>query len=610
MASVPLAGPSEADRRARAVGAITNEHLLWAGVFALALAARTWHLDNWPLTNTEASTALSALAVSRGEPAVLANPFFGWLQAATFAIFGANEISARLWAAVAGAAVCLTPLAFRRTPGASDAFAGGLSPSRALIAGALLAVSPTLIFVSRQSNGAMLTWALALTAWGAWLRGRSRVVLILAGLVLACGTDAGTPMVVVAASAVLGGLRIVRSESETGGRRIAVSYSAPGAQRATPIDLVAGLAAFVVASTGALTHMTGLSEALNGWLQWGRALDTNVLPLNRALIGLVIYEPLVWVFALAGVVWLTLDALRQGKPMERDAAISRAQLAFLAVGILALLVAPTRAADEIVPLVLGGVLLASSALGRLFGDLADRGTASRDGVAACACLIGLFIADIGLRNYAGQGQTLWLTTMLLALAMIALAAVAFGILFDPATGWRGLGSAVVLFLGIYTLSALVQLTQVRHANPAEPYAVDAVPQGLTVAVDEINTVSMRALSDKNALRLQVADTAPPAVRWALRDQRNLRYLPKPNDPEAMLFPESVRLESSVAYVGNAFDFGRTGAIEAARCNRIGERFDCQPLARWFMFRDLPTTNTQRWVFWIRQDIANKASGVR
>lgn len=83
----------------------------------LALLARAWMLDTTPLNSAEAGAANAALAVARGGSATLLNPLHGGLQAALFALLGANEFSARLVAAIAGAALCLTQWLFAISSG-------------------------------------------------------------------------------------------------------------------------------------------------------------------------------------------------------------------------------------------------------------------------------------------------------------------------------------------------------------------------------------------------------------------------------------------------------------------------------------------------------------
>ncbi len=129
---------------------LTFEAGLWAAVVGVAALLRLWTLNSAPLANPDASAALAGLAILRGETVPLTNPLYGTLLAVIFGIFGASDASARLVGCIAGIALCALPAVMRIDIGRV----------RALLFGALLAISPTLWFVSRQVDGALLAWVL------------------------------------------------------------------------------------------------------------------------------------------------------------------------------------------------------------------------------------------------------------------------------------------------------------------------------------------------------------------------------------------------------------------------------------------------------------------
>jgi hypothetical protein len=224
---------------------------------------------------------------------------------------------------------------------------------------------------------------------------------------------------------------------------------------------------------------------------------------------------------------------------------------------------------------------------------------------------------MGLNMYGAQHQSIWLISLLLALIMVAGIGIVAILSFDAAVALRGIGVAVGTCLVVYTLAVGYQLTQVRADDPAEAYVTEASVSGLRTLVNTIETTSTRAYSDPNTLPLQVMDSAPPALRWALHDQRNVKYVPQVRDSAAALTPISAKPGGSQVYIGNAFRVTAQASLAGLRCQlAVGaqpgapEQLDCTTLARWLISRDVGERSVTRWIFWLREDTALKASGQR
>lgn len=561
---------------------LTHSHALWLGILAMAFAIRAVLPGAAMLNNAEAAQALAALSAANGSAASFANPFFGWLQSLGFAVFGAGEASARMWSMMAGAALCLLP-AF---------LPGSRARSRVLLMGLLLAMSPTLWFISRQATGIALAWVFALAAWVMWQRNAPRAAFIFCGLLLACGADAPVPALITALAIFANAIAITKTET---GYRINLDPATLPPARAW----LFALAAFILASTGFFTRLTGAAEAINGWAIGLRPAQ-NALTLGRSALGFLIYEPLVWVFALAAPMALIANKARLDQPAP--------EFSWVVLGLMALVAGPALGVTCVVPLVIGCAMLAAFALSRVVDGLWAGGSFAREGMAACVLLLMLFIMDIGLRNYAGMGQMLWLISGLLALAMTILAGIAFSLLFDTGTALRGLAVAVFVFLGLYTAASAIRLNYLRPANPAEPYVTEGAVDGLGMLSDEINALSIRAYSDPGAIPMQVMDSAPASLRWALRNERKLTYTTKPQSAEALVMPLNTKPDGTASFSGDAFEVSQTGNLDSARCIQAGDQLNCQPLAKWLVFRDLPSVNPTRWVLWVRQDLLEKAGG--
>lgn len=562
-------------------GWLTYETGLWIAIAALAVAARAVNLDHAPLTNAEAAGAFQAWAVAQGQTASLANPLFDTLQALVFAVAGASDGAARLIPALAGAAVCLWPLAARRRA----------DPLGALIFGALLAVSPTLWHASRQADGALLAWALAFGIWCAWRTGRVPAGWLGAGLLAACGRDAVSPALALAVV-------------------LALDRSARWSRAARPAAADLGLAAlsFAVASTAAGLRLNGIGDAFNGYALWFSAAGApGPMPVDRGLLGLLVYEPLIGLGALLSLVLLLLSRVLK-RPAGTPLADWSPWLAWAGAGLLLFLLNQSRQPAGLAPLIAGCAALASAS----GATLAQSWIIQRRSHALLPILaigfVMLVYAYLGLGLYAGQGQDLWLLTAVIALLMVAGIIIVAMLTFNPAVALTGIGTAAAAGLALYTLSAGIQLTQIRPDNPAEPYIVDAAPLDLGELARNLETLSSRAYGDPYAASLQLADGASNSLRWAVHDQRQVTVGGRPGSAGIVMTPSGAMPDTQQPFIGSRYTVASAASLSDARCNDVSGQINCMPLARWLVFRNLDNVQQTEWVLWLRQDVARKASG--
>lgn len=568
----------------------TREVALWGAVAALAALPRLLNLHP-PLANAEAAPALLALAAARGEVVAFANPLFGLLQALAFAILGASDASARLIPALAGTAVCLAPALLRHE----------LGRWRALIFGALLALSPTLWHVSRQADGAMLAWALAFGAYCAW-RGRRAVVGgLLFGALLACGADAVLPAVIAVAAAAAAAAAAGQGAEAGALRRFAL----------------AAVVAFGVAATGALLRPSGLGDAFNGLAAWLQAaFGPAALSFGRLLAGFALYDPLLVLGAVAGA-----TLLARAKDVARH---ELAWATWIGIGLLAAALLPGRSAASFAPVAIGCAAYAAHALARLLESWMQRASLAREGVIAGFATVLLIYAGLGLWQYAAQGQVTWLYPILIAALLILAMIAAGGLGLDFGAGVRGTAAAAVASLLLWSLGAGLRLTHVQPDNPAEPYRAEVVGPGLSALVETIREAGRRSAGEPGGLGMQVADSAPPALRWALRDQRNATYAAQPGaapaaqedvtapaarPPGAVLTPEPMQPAPGARYIGQAYELLTRAPLPDVGCALgPGAGPTCQPLARWLTLREPSNAQGERWLFWLRDDVAIETSG--
>ena len=217
-------------------------------------------------------------------------------------------------------------------------------------------------------------------------------------------------------------------------------------------------------------------------------------------------------------------------------------------------------------------------------------------------------AGLGLRQYAGQGQTSWLFPIVIATLLI-LAIIAAGSLgLEYSTALRGTAAGLLASMLLYSLGAGLQLNHARLDNPAEPYRAEAALDGVSTLQETLSSISLRATGEPMALAVNLPDGTPASVRWALRDQKKIDVFDVRADATVTAAQNK---PASGDYIGLSFDVASRVSLANLRCqSQAPGGLDCLPLARWLAFRTADDVHTDRWVLWLRNDVAAKAGGKR
>jgi predicted membrane-bound mannosyltransferase len=157
--------------------ALRWELLLYAAIFALAFALRFYDLGTRALHHDESIHAQWSWGLLQGEyhhSPIFHGPFYYHAQALVFLIFGANDYTSRVSAALFGSAIVALPLLLRRQ----------LGQAGTLAAVALIAFSPTLVYYSRFFREdiymAFFTILMVVAMWRYIEDGRDRWLYLLA----------------------------------------------------------------------------------------------------------------------------------------------------------------------------------------------------------------------------------------------------------------------------------------------------------------------------------------------------------------------------------------------------------------------------------------------
>lgn len=549
----------------------------WAGL-ALAMiagASRLVGLGAVPLAPDEAQRALDALDAVNGLgwPDQTESPVLLSGQALLFLVAGVETFAARLIPAIAGLAVVLLPLAWRRRLGA----VGTLTTS------ILLLFSPLVLWSTRRASGtsvAVLAAALLFTAALRTLDERypDRV----RDLCITLGLGLGLVSAPVFFDLLLAGLMTAALMR----RRTFWLRLRDGLHPA----LWGLLLAFLIALAGGLrwTGWAGIGEPAAAWFRaWWTSGELGARP-----GWLFLYEPALLGLTLLGIGW----------------ALSRQDLDTLVVAIwggLTLTLVALRGGDD--PTSLSAVVLpwawVAGAVAR--DGLRDIGRTQLRwvGLHTLLALILWVPVFLGLAQhtqvdlYGEQPGFLIIVGALVLIAMQFLVAFLFAAILPAALLWRGALGGALLALLFLQVSFAFGLSFVRPTSPDEPVVIAATSPHLEALRRRLDQIGIVREARRDELKVAILDRDPAltaTLRWVLRDFHQLRVVEAwPAGFEGVLLtPEQFSLSEAAMsedealqnWQGMRFVAITRGGGAAPPCERIFPPY-CPDTARWYLYRE-------------------------
>lgn len=290
---------------------ISAEAAAYVVLTLLIWALRLVALGDAPMGYNEAGQALAAWRVvspdAPGADLTADSPLMFALQGSAFSLLGASEFSARLFGALVGVALTLSPLLFR----------GLLGSLRTFCLCLLLACSPVLLATARESSGVLLSALFTtLTLWCVWRYWvTARAVFAQAGIVTAAALlflsePAGFVLALTLLIAVIAAAwwSVNDVELSTGERP-------PIRERLAAVPWLTGLAlalaVVLLVATGFMLYPQGLSMVgqVVGKGLTGLTVSLADAPRPFALLVSWFYEPVFWLLGGLGV----LVVMRHGE---------------------------------------------------------------------------------------------------------------------------------------------------------------------------------------------------------------------------------------------------------------------------------------------------------
>jgi uncharacterized protein (TIGR03663 family) len=615
---------------------LTLETVLYAVIVIVAVALRLSNLGLVPLSNAEAGQALSGLELYRGGvPAGDYSPLLLTLNTLSFLLFGVSDASARLAPMLFGSVLVILPLTLRRRVG----------PVVCLVAAALLAISPTAVFLSRTLNSEIAVATASLLIFAGFFNwtedGQRRWLwLLAAGLaILPVAGPMAYAVIVVFGLIVL--LRYplfkalwaeglaktaaqpaaqVRPPGEPDGaspdREIGLDEA--GADRSTAARKPDGLqqqtdrrdensinrnlrdagiffaVTLLLLATAATFNFSGLGVATTFFVDWLNNFGGQVGPEAgfNAIFLLTIYEPLV---LLAGLSGIALAILR------RDLLGLLLVIWFAGLLVLDVVMGGRPNGSVILPLV-PLVFLAAFALAELWEGLRLWGTWGNEGALLLTGLVITVFAYIGLTGWLERPctpedticQYSWLQAGA-ALVLFLVVVFFFGFMSDGAAALRGaaLAGTVIGLLATISVGWRLNFGPLMDLG-YQPLAGVPASTGLVQLTETLADESESRVGDATLLDVAWVGPASPALAWRLRDYRHLSQTNSLLDAPAtaIITPASDReLAADQPYIGQDF------ALDAI-WSPVG--LPPKQLVEWLIYRHMnerPQGNTA--VLWLR-----------
>ena len=553
---------------------------MWIIIVVLALALRLTHLDVAPLNASEAREAMLAWRVGQSFQTANYSPLLLAANTLLFTVCGASDALARLWPALFGSVLALTPFLLRRRIGRVGALAAGL----------YLTLSPTALLASRQLDGAVVAAVGAMAFLGGLVSfrdtdRRSWLILAAAGLALAL-TSSPTAYGLLLPLA-LAWLILSRFTFH-------VSRFASHASHFLLMFLLAVLSF----STGLGWNPAGLGAAgdlFPAWIaRFAPVSDAVASPLT--LLG--VYESLALIFGLGGLVW----AVRRG---QRFGALLGL---WAGLGALLLILMPGRTLLDLLWVLLPLVLLVGIAAQALVRSLQARGSWLNEGLYVLLVLILWAHCYLVLVRYAETGNVADLALVLLTVVLQMLLAAVFALAVSLDTALRGIAVSTGVALLAVTLSAGWNLAHVRPSDPRELLVRQPTAVEVRDLVQTLRDLSWRETGMPTS-RPFTLEAAPDSVlAWYLRDFSAARRVERLSDFGGALVtwhrghePDrpAPALPDGVEYVGQSFALRRSwDAREIACVWEWPPR--CQTAVGWLLLRRTPSAPvTDEWAaFWL------------
>ena len=505
---------------------------LYGAALVLAWLLRFAFLGRAPLSEAEATLALQALGLARGQEMLLGpHPAYLLFSGAWMFLFGSGNAVARFWPALMGGLVALAPVFFRVQLGRRPA----------LLLALFLAIDPGLVALSRQAGSQSLAVTFLLLALGLWLARRPAWAGAMAGLALLSGPQIWPGLLALGIALWAAG-------------PCDLPVQGPAAIDERPIwrtALWALLAVLLLAGTLFFVFPRGLSAMAASLPAYLAVWTTSSgLSLGLVLAALLFYAFLPVVFGLTG--------LLVGRRLELHRFLGAWALVALALALLP----PGRTMEGllwvVVPL---WALTARQVDAYMRVPSGSRLTVIGQAVLATAILIFVSFDLQTISNSITAQQDYAPEMIALVGALVLLLATSLLV----AWGWNGRSAgygvlwSLMVILFVFTLSATWNASGLSGRGTAELWQTGPQFVDENLLTDTLQEFENWNINTTYPIDTAVVGVPSPALQWALRNTANVSYvdfLPATAAPAVVITPDQPELALSATYRGQNFVLGQ------------------------------------------------------
>lgn len=562
---------------------LRNENILYAVAFILALAIRLAGSTRVPLSDGEATLAIQALALSKGQqPFIQAQPAYLFLTTIFMFLFGGANWVPRFWPALAGSVLVLCPALFKSQIGKIPA----------LFLSFLLVVDPAMLAISQHAGSIGLAIVFILLFVHSILQRKPMTAGIAGGMALLTGPDMW-PGVIGIGLASFASWRLGFWENKTKSK-IDASIESPK----TPIadfewrlllyfllgTIFFGGTLFFFFPRGLSAMAGGLAGYLQGWVK------ASGIPALYLLLSLFVYEFLLLFLGVWGVV----------AGLVKKTSLERFLIVWWLISFILALVYPGRQMESIVWSILPLALLAARQLAWLFNVVLDDWLPTL-GQAVLSSLILGFISLTALSmvnnpQYINEREY-WIRLLGAVAMLIASAAlIAWGWSKEVSIYGLSLGCCLILF--IYSISASWNVANLSDRAGLDFWTNKQVLPSQQLLLQTVDQITRHASAESSGYDLIVTGVQSPALEWALRDYSKVKFTsqyPTGSTPAFIISRDQPDLSFGVPYRGQEFILSR---------NVGWSELSAQEWLRWVGFRVVPEEiiQNEKIIFWAKTDL--------
>jgi len=511
---------------------INLEHGLYAAAFILALSIRLLNLGDAALSDFEAGWAIPSWMAVAGESVEIgANPGYFIFTTLVFNLFESSNALARVWPAIVGSLLILSPYGFRRT----------LGRKVSLIMAFGLALDPGMLSLSRLAGGPMMAVGFSALMMVFICTGNPIWTGIFGGLALISGPSVYSGLLILLAA--YGIARFAKFLPKKWGAEAVEDSGIPNGllRGQVKISLIFGVLTILLAGSLFGRYPAGLGG-------WGGSLAAfaqgwthpSGVPVLQPILALVFYQPLALVFAVIATVrgWINKE--------NRSRWLSIWVIAALVFTVIY----PGRYVYDVIWAVIPLWTLAALEIVRYLKM--PENLAAAFGQATIVFVLGALFWLVSLNLHSGEFT--WLVLVIVPLLVVLTTfLIGMGWSWDAATS--GFIWGLCLVFGSYILASAFSATQ---RNPNDPRELWTPPPGIEQAVLLESTLQELGLiqngRDDWIQIVSLDDSA--SLRWLLRDFSDVTYVTS-LDPKILstviITPEDGSdLSQTMAYRGQDF----------------------------------------------------------